>query len=399
MIGIEPLSAMESRKNGSGAICGSDSGSAHCECRCPHPSGRKEDSYPASRFSPEKPVRVMVVDDSELIRRALRKIFSNDAALQVTAEAANGIEALELLEDRRPDVITLDVHMPEMDGISTLKRIMIRNPRPTVMLSSLTLEGAKLTFDTLRYGAVDFLPKPSNLAGSQSGEQRREIIRRVRLAADVEIEALRYFRGPVEARAGAAAGETACRRLLVAGAAEGGYASLLKMIPGLPADTAAACVVVLHADPRYVDAFSEYLDGFSSVRVCRAMDGMPLQNGVCYLVAGCEYATLQNARRGPVLAVNPAPFQRRRGAIDMLMISAAEAELHATVGILLSGAGEDGVEGAGVIRRSGGRILIQDPVSCLYKQMAAAAIAAHGRENCTIVTDTAMADAVLRCAG
>ena len=139
-------------------------------------------------------IKILVVDDSKFIRQAVRRIFESDSQLEVAAEAADGRQALALIPEVDPDVITLDVHMPVMDGISTLKRIMLQHPKPTVMLSNLTMEGATVTFDTLKFGAVDVIAKPSNLGELDLPQQLREINQRVKLASRVQIDSIRYLR-------------------------------------------------------------------------------------------------------------------------------------------------------------------------------------------------------------
>jgi two-component system chemotaxis response regulator CheB len=336
-------------------------------------------------------IRLLVVDDSEFMRRAIRRIFETGDQLEVVGEAANGLEALEMLDRLQPDVITLDVHMPVMDGVSTLKRIMIRNPKPTVMLSNLTLEGAQVTFDTLKYGAVDFIPKPSNMGDPSGADAVRDIVRRIELAARVQIESVRYLRTPA-GTAPVTANGSPCRYLVTVGAAEGGYGALLKIIPYLRVDLPAAFLVVLHADAPYVDAFVSYLDHCSSLRVQRAVDGRRVEAGVCYVACGKEYVTVDRNREQAVMVVHPAPFENHKGAINMLMISVAENFGPRAAGIILTGSGTDGLEGIGEIFRYGGRVLVQDPDSCLHKQMALSVLKQHGRAE--VIADRALAATV-----
>jgi two-component system chemotaxis response regulator CheB len=340
-------------------------------------------------------IKLLVVDDSKFIRGAVSRMFESNSRLQVVGEAANGLEALDLVEKLDPDVITLDVHMPVMDGISTLKRIMIRSPRPTVMLSNLTLEGAKLTFDTLKYGAVDFIPKPSHLSDIDTDEQCREITRRVRLAAGVAMESIRYLRTPGNGTGTRRSGvPLPCRYLFGVGASEGGYGALLKFIPALRADLPAAFLVVLYADPPYVDAFVSYLQECSTIAVQRAADGRRLTAGTCYLASGREYVTVHPVDGELTLAVNPCPFQSHRGAINMMMFSIAETMQRHSCGIVLTGSGEDGIEGVGEILRTGGRALVQDPASCLHKDTTRGVLARFRVDD--VASDTMLAGAVNR---
>jgi two-component system chemotaxis response regulator CheB len=265
---------------------------------------------------------------------------------------------------------------------------MIRNPKPTVMLSNLTLEGAQLTFDTLKYGAVDFIPKPSNLGDLNGEEQVRDIIRRIELAAQVQIESIRYLRTIAPATPATVNG-TPCRYLVAVGAAEGGYGALLKIIPHLRADLPAAFVVVLHADAPYVDAFVTYLGHCSSLRVKRAVDGDRIEAGACYVACGREYVTVERTPAQAALVVHPAPFDNHKSAINMLMISVAENFAGQSGGIILPGSGTDGLEGIGEIVRYGGRALVQEPGSCLHKQMTLSVLEQHRIDD--VVADAAMA--------
>lgn len=321
------------------------------------------------------PCKLLVVDDSKIMRQIITELFDSDDRIQVVGEAADGIEALTRVSRLAPDVITLDITMPGMDGLTTLKHLMIRSPKPTVMLSNLTREGARTTFDALRYGAVDFITKPTRLDGGGLEEQAQDIIAKVNLAAAVALESVCYIRAMPHDKAATPTAPRRCDRLVAFGAAEGGYGALLKIIPRLPPELTAAYLAVLYAAPPHVESFARYLDDYSGVRVKRAVDGEPVEAGVCYLGAGVEYLTVVTRNGRLVLQVHPAPFASRRGSIDRLMFSVAEAMKGQAVGVILSGSGEDGSEGLEEIHRVGGIAIVQIPQSCLHKGMAHAALA------------------------
>lgn len=320
-----------------------------------------------------KSYKLLIVDDSKMMRNAIRGIFATDDRIQVAGEAADGEAALEIIPQIDPDVLTMDVNMPVMDGLTTLKHMMIETPKPTVMVSTLTQEGASVTFDALKFGAVDFVSKPSKLDESKLEGQEETVARKVALAAQVEIEAIRYIRDVPMGKSSGPSGQVACDRFIAMGAAEGGYGALLKVVPYLRSELPAAYLAVIHDASQHVDAFARYLDNSSSIRVKRAIDGLPLEGGICYLGAGEEYITIQSLNSGLFLQVQPAPFKsmsERRGSTNMLMFSAAEVMGNRAIGIVLSGSGDDGAEGMAEIIRSGGKALIQDPKTCLYKEMA-----------------------------
>ena len=323
------------------------------------------------------PYKLLIVDDSKMMRRAISDIFAADDRVQVVGDVADGAQALEIIPQINPDVITMDVNMPVMDGLTTLKHMMIECPRPTVMLSTLTLEGASTTFDALKYGAVDFVPKPSKLDDSKLEGQEETVVRKVALAAQVEIEAVQYIRALTKNESAGPNGPVACNRLIAMGAAEGGYGALLKIVPHLSPDHPAAYLAVLYAASQHVDAFARYLNEHSSVGVKRAADGLPVEGGVFYLGAGEEYVTVRSHGNGLVLQVNPAPFtsiSERKGSINMLMFSVAEVMGNRSDGVILSGSGEDGAEGLAEIIRTGGTAIVQDPKTCLYKEMTRTAM-------------------------
>lgn len=339
-------------------------------CKEPIPlfSGERE-CAPGSLLQ-NNPTKLLVVDDSNLIRGMIRKIFEPCQEIQVVGEAANGLEALALIPELNPDVITLDVNMPIMDGLTTLKHIMIKHPKPTLMFSTLTAEGAPATFDALRYGAVDFLQKPSRLESADLEKQEHAIRDKVVRAAGVKMDAVRLVRAEEPADALPVEPESQCRSLVAVGASDGGYAALMKTIPHLPADLPAAVLAVLYAAPTHVEAFARYLDGLSAVRVARAGGGETIEAGKVYLAAGNEYLTIrydENLQKH-LLHLAPCPFPEHRGAIDRLMFSAAEIMGANAAGIVLSGTGEDGAEGLQEIQRMGGPIFVQTPEGCLHRE-------------------------------
>lgn len=377
----------------------------------------------------KNPTRLLVVDDSKLIRGAIRRIFAAESNIKVTGEAANGEEALEMVFRLDPDVVILDINMPVMDGLTALKHIMIKCPKPTVMFSSFTQEGVDITFDTLKYGAVDFIPKPSRFNSEGLMEQHEKMIRKINLAAGVEIEAVRYLRsekrkisydivfceecgrknvinfhdkgrGFIRCRScneKIAIPESGklndrnkdCKYLCVMGASEGGYRSLLKIIPELRPDIQTAFIIIIYDAQKHVDAFAHYIDKYSCMRVKNAEDGELIKSGVCYLACGSEYVTINSVNSEYKLLINASPFQMRKGSVNMLMFSVAEAMKQYAIGAILSGSGNDGTEGIAEILRLGGRAVVQNPRHCLCGEMAQSVI-----DNCNVtnvVSDTQMA--------
>ena len=269
--------------------------------------------------------RVLIVDDSKVIRDGLRQVFMQDERFEVVGEAANGNAALDAVKTLKPDVVTMDISMPEMDGITALKHLMITCPTPTLMLSSLSSEGASITFDALRYGAVDFIQKPSRLEQGCFDKQIDEICSRTEYAASVDVNVIRYI-SPKRNSAVEIIRQHAvpCKKIVAMGAAEGGYSSLLKIIPHLSVESDAAYLIVLYVDAEYVDLYVEYLNSHSVMEVKVAEHNETIEAGVCYVRSGSDYLSVHKEADDYVLHISPAPFASRKGSIDMLMFSTAD---------------------------------------------------------------------------
>jgi two-component system chemotaxis response regulator CheB len=339
-------------------------------------------------------IKTMVVDDSSLFRKVIARMFDGDESIRIVGEAVNGLHALETINEIDPDVLILDINMPVMDGLTTLKHIMIKHPRPTVMFSTLTKAGAKITFDSLKCGAVDFVQKPSRLEGFDLEAQRKDIIKKVTLAAGVETKNFRYLRTP--ARKNVAVKGKGINYIFAIGASEGGYGGLLKILPQLNPGLPVSFIAMLHEDAHHVKAFADYLQSICQIDIKIANDGLPLEPGTCYLSSGRDYVTVQPFSGQYALQVSPSPFPNRKGAINILMFSVSDAIRQNAVAVMLSGSGDDGVEGALEITRRGGLAMVQDPKTCLCKAAPEAAIHKINGQS-VIVSDMEMADRINAC--
>ena len=308
--------------------------------------------------------KILIVDDSKVIRRGLTEIFEASNDFEVVGEAVDGKEALAAIRKIQPDVVTLDVVMPGMDGLTTLKHIM---------LSSLTQDGSETTFDALRYGAVDFISKPSRTDDEDMNAMAEDIINKINTAATIDVGVTSYIRVGKESTDAVNHENDHCKKLVALGAAEGGYRALMKIIPHL-VPTHAAYLVVLYVEDEHLDAFAAYLDEHSRVKVKRAENDEVLQAGICYLSAGSDYMSVHKQDDELVLHVSPAPFASRKGSVDRLLFSVAEAMAENSVGIVLSGEGVDGSEGLEEIERLRGVAIVQEPKSCLAEDMSRAAL-------------------------
>lgn len=330
-------------------------------------SPSKEDA--AAKKDEGRSLRVLVVDDSGLLRKVIRGILESDPHIRVVGEARDGAEALQMIPRIKPDVVTLDINMPVMDGITALKHIMIKFPRPTVMFSTLTKEGAWISFDALKYGAVDILNKPSQADTRGIVDQQKVIIEKVKMVSRVRIETLQRIRtGGFKEKINPES-RGAASIVCAIGVGEGGYGALLKLIPRLDASLPVAWVVLHHAPEAQVDVFAKYLDENSALTVRRAKDKDLLWSGSCYLVPGKLAGILMRAGSVYQIRISAAPVSKKRETIDLLIRSLARAAIPSSIGVVLTGGGEDAAEGSAELIRSGGRVMIQNPDTCLFKTM------------------------------
>ncbi len=337
--------------------------------------------------------KILIVDDSKIMRKGLSKIFEASEDFEVVGEAADGKEALDAIKHMQPDVVTLDVVMPGMDGLTTLKHIMIECPRPTVMLSSLTQDGSKTTFDALRYGAVDFISKPSRLEADYVSDLSEDIINKLNSAVSMDVEIASYIRTSIKKSGTENQSEGKCEELIAIGAAEGGYRALMNVVPYLDSKHA-AYLVVLYAHEDHLDEFIQYLDEHSNVHVKRACDGDMIETGICYVSTGSDYMSVHDSDDGMNLHISPAPFSNRRGSVDRLFFSIADILAEKTMGIVLSGAEQDGAEGLEEILRVGGAAIAQDPKTCLNREMPMAVLASGKLNFDMILPDSEMATVI-----
>lgn len=320
---------------------------------------------------------VLIVDDSALVRQMLTDMISRDPELEVAGLARNGIEAIKMTQELDPDVITMDIHMPEMDGLSALEYIMKKSPRPVVMLSALVKQGAVPTLKALELGAVDFIAKPSQLSTSVS-EVRDEVLQKIKTAAHSRArevwERTRKARAPRKLKSRKErAGEG---RLVVFGASAGGPKALADVVLALPDDLPAPVVIVQHMPGAFSGSFAERLNARSRINVREASNGQELEEGMALVVPGDLDMAFDRLGDGRVCATL-LPTVARRGAspvIDVTMESAAQVYGRKTIGVLLTGMGTDGALGLGMIKDAGGDTLAQDEETSLVFGMPKAAI-------------------------
>lgn len=335
------------------------------------------------------PIKVLVVDDSSLIRKILVRMLNSASGIQVVGEAGNGQQAVEEIAKLKPDVVTLDVNMPVMDGLAALKQIIIENPLPVIMLSAFTEEGASTTFDCLTYGAVDFISKPSRETGSLSG-QEEAIIQKITKASKIQVPALKKIRlgKLVGNKAGNSDKRPLARKVLVMGAGEGGCASFLRILPHLPDHLPAAVLAVQYMEDPYFQTFCDYLNQFSQITVKKAEDGEPIREGICYFTNQKMYLKAQRSSEGYCCQVAKKPdFLNQQNVVNHLLFSAAESFGPHSIGVLLAGKCIDGVEGIREIKRVRGITLSLDPKNCIAAQLPEFAVNSQCVDRTVIESD------------
>jgi two-component system chemotaxis response regulator CheB len=338
----------------------------------------------------DRPIRAVIADDSALMRKKLREILEADPAIRVVACARDGQDAVAAVKEHDPDVVTLDINMPVMDGVSALQVIMNESPRPVVMVSSLTQEGALATFECLELGAVDFVGKLSGTISVDIEKQAEEIVAKVKGAARARLH--RRARPRVSAGAArpappktppAAPGAVATR-LVAVGVSTGGPKTLLEILPLLPVDLPAAVVVVQHMPESFTASLARSMDNASKIPIKEAEAGDVLRNGHGYVARGGRHLVFARARLGEGVMVRYQNYPTdllHMPSVDVMMASAVEAFAPRLVGVLLTGMGADGASGMVKIRKAGGATIAEHESTCVVFGMPAEAIARGGADH------------------
>jgi two-component system chemotaxis response regulator CheB len=320
----------------------------------------------------KNPVRVLVVDDSALMRKLIPQMLSADDSITVVGTAMDGTFCLKKIEELRPNVVTLDLEMPGMNGIDTLKEIMRRQPLPVIVFSSHSIEGASVTVKALGLGAFDFVTKPKDAATQMA--TARELISKVKAAAECKLKPriLSSIPAPQAKREPTSA---APNKLVAIGISTGGPQALEFVLGQLPADFPGAIVVVQHMPEGFTDMFARRLDELSPLRVKEAQSGDLLQAGRVLVCPGSRHLKVKRMPRGDMAVLSDDPrVNGHRPSVDVLFRSVAEEFNSQAVGVLMTGMGDDGAEGLGAVKKAGGITIAQSEDSCVVYGMPKAAI-------------------------
>ncbi len=307
-------------------------------------------------------IRVLVVDDSFLMRKIISDIINADPSLEVVDKAKDGKEALEKVFTLKPDVITLDVNLPSLDGIDVLKEVMQKQPTRVIMLSAHTQPGASATIRALELGAVDFIAKPSGEVSLDIHKLKEEIIFKIKMASKIELDKFLFtLKRPSITLERVAREFVSLKKLVVIGASTGGPKAILEIMQNIPANIPAAFLIVQHMPEGFTRSFAERISWQSGIKVKEAEDGDIILGGKGFVAAaGYHTVLVKDGEQLKVKLNQDALVNFVRPSVDVTLSSVAEVFGKDTIGVILTGMGKDGLEGARKIKEKGGLIIVQD---------------------------------------
>jgi two-component system chemotaxis response regulator CheB len=349
--------------------------------------------------SPNK-IRVLIVDDSTFMRKVLETIFNSDPQFQIAGHAKDGREAVALAESLKPDVITMDINMPHMDGLQATAQIMTTNPRPIVVVSSESKDGAASTLRALELGAIEFIAKPNSAIDLDMQSIREDLLRKVKMAAKVRVvrtasrlaaalQSVPQSTAPARPAARVTLPSSATDQrfpVVVLAASTGGPATVMRLAPGFTKEFPAAVILVQHMPAAFTTQFAAQLAEFTEIRVKEAEAGDVVQPGNFYICPGSQH-----------LRVNPLGRIQLDSAagriagylpnIDVTMESVAAYGGALSIGVILTGMGNDGAQGAKAIKKAGGHVIAQDEATSVIFGMPAEAIKAQAVDQVLSIDD------------
>jgi two-component system, chemotaxis family, protein-glutamate methylesterase/glutaminase len=344
-------------------------------------------------------VRVLVVDDSALMRKLIPAILERDSSIEVVGTAMDGAFALKKIEELHPDVITLDLEMPRMDGMETLRLIMRRAPLPVIVFSTHSKEGAYSTFKALALGAIDFVAKPKNAAAGHLDAIAVQLVEKIKVAKRASGRTLRQS-VPVETQPVAkkvARATLPPNRIVAIGISTGGPNALQYVLSQIPADFAACTLIVQHMPEGFTEMFARRLDECCALDVHEARSGDLLVAGRVLICPGNRHMMVRRMPRGDMVVLSDGPpMNGHRPSADVLFHSVAQEFGLTAVGVIMTGMGDDGAEGLGAIKAAGGMTVAQSEDTCVVSGMPRAAIA-KGYANKIVSLDALSSFLVSQC--
>ncbi|MGE4505931.1 MAG: chemotaxis response regulator protein-glutamate methylesterase [Desulfovibrionaceae bacterium] len=364
-------------------------------------------------------IRVVVVDDSAFMRKAIATMLEKDPLIRVVGSAKNGEEGLQLVREHEPDVVTLDIEMPVMDGLTALRHIMMEMPRPVLMVSSLTTEGAEATLKAMELGAVDFIPKQLSKVSLDIVKIEADLIAKVKAIAGRRMRPVSHARPapvslpkvaperiptarpwkttPTTAAGAAPAPRGGVQREVVAiGVSTGGPPAVQKIMAALPADFPSAILIAQHMPAAFTGPFAERLNGLSKLTIKEAEDGDPVRPGHVYVAPGGKHMTLERRATGMIVRVGTEPASALyKPSVDVLVSSVAGAAGRRALAVILTGMGSDGMLGVRECKARGGLVLAQSDATCVVYGMPKAVVEDGTTDRVVDLDD--MAAAIVEC--
>ena len=340
-------------------------------------------------------IRTLVVDDSAFVRKTVREMLSRSPYIEVVGAARDGDEALQMVEELRPDVVTCDLIMPNLDGVGFVRKQMARKPIPILILTA-SPQDAGQVLDALSAGAVDLVQKPTAFATDQLLNIRDQLVEKVKTAARVPVANLLNAR-PAETLSSAVANLKLKVDVVVLGISTGGPQALRHLLPELPANFPVPLLMVLHMPMGYTAPFAEKLDEISQIDVAEAKEGDVLRPGLALLApAGRHMSVRRNNQGSTTVHLSMHPIDRNhRPSVDVLFQSVAETYGSRVLGVVMTGMGDDGKAGAGWIKAQGGTILTEAESSCIIYGMPRSVVEAGLSDR--VVPLGKMAETILQC--
>lgn len=337
---------------------------------------------------------VLVVDDSAFMRRLVASIIESDPTLTVAGTARDGREAIEKVDQLRPDVVTLDVEMPGTDGFAALEQIMRLRPTPVIMVSSLTKEGAEATIRCLELGAIDFLPKPTGHLMADTDSIARELAGKIRAAASVRVGQTSTARFAPASRVTKRSHSTVTKCVFIA-SSTGGPKALTAVVPKLPADLGVPVVIVQHMPAGFTRALAARLDSASAIQVVEAEDGQVLRPNVAYVAPGWTHMEAHGT--GRVAIVDGPAVNGVKPAADVTLNSLCDVYGAGVCGVVLTGMGKDGAMALKRLHELGGWTIAEAEETCVVYGMPRAAVQCGAAE--LVLPLHEIAGEIARCAG
>ena len=339
-------------------------------------------------------IRVLVVDDSPLMRRIISRMLGKDELVNVIGTAQDGEEALERIEELRPDVVTMDVEMPRMNGLEALKAIMARAPLPVIMLSASTREGADITLEALNMGACDFLPKDFSEGALHIGKIAEELTRKVKAVARRRAGSFVLSQRGSKQPLSFTSGSSSLRSIVAMGASTGGPPALQHILARLPMDFPVPIAIAQHMPKAFTQSFAERLNTTTQITVKEAENNESLTPGLALIAPGNAHMAVRRKGRQVIVELTDDQSHVYRPSVDLLFSSVAGVYGSKSIAVILTGMGTDGLSGAREIRKRNGYLIAQDEESSAVYGMPKAVVEA--RLTSSIVPVQKIAEEIVR---